>query len=342
VLAEKGTAMPSISEITQYLGTVFWNWFGIAGAILTVLEIVRTLTEKKLHISRRVTMISAVGLIIIAQFYAYQEIKIEKDRLESGQHALETQKTLAEKAVTESAKQAEELRQELRTGGISATLIPHSQVAGEHLKRVHGALLKDSIEYKEMLKRLTTTGRVSDPRETSYSSQFKAFWRPDTLSADLKNHYPQYSVTKTTLETQVAKLDLETSAMREAIKMAVPIPGGMHPGLANDIKATVEFAYFDKCQGRGDMVLTVGQRGGYNVSYASGGGGGSDGGPVPEGLERAYQIFTTWQPDPHITSRCSLLAKNAADITSSLRALDAEAKRLSEVMSLNGTCEFIK
>src|SRR5262249_32974994 len=75
--------MPSLIELSEYLVVVFNSWFGIVGAILTLLEIVRSTSSKSIPISPKVYRVCLALLIIVAQFVAYRSLMDEKRKAEA-------------------------------------------------------------------------------------------------------------------------------------------------------------------------------------------------------------------------------------------------------------------
>lgn len=79
--------MSTLFDLGHYFSTVWANWFGIVGVILTALEIIRTAANKPLPISPTIYRVCLVALIVVAQFVAYQDIEEQKRKAEDSQSA---------------------------------------------------------------------------------------------------------------------------------------------------------------------------------------------------------------------------------------------------------------
>ena len=157
------------------------------------------------------------------------------------------------------------------------------------------------------------------------------------LSADLQNHYQEYSEAKERLRKSVAEQEEEFQQTIQLVTTKLALPP-----LAEPRRSEVAWALIEKCLARGPGMTLTTQPDGYQYTVRGRTQRYSGGAAVAEDEGAAFAAFTSFTPEPEVVGHCDTMKKRAAGIVANAEKLSADALVLAEQPTLSGECKYTK
>jgi len=200
-----------------------------------------------------------------------------------------------------------------------------------HLRQLQPVLRVDAERLSQIARRVRAAGRVN-------AGEMKSLFTTDrVLSADLVNHYQEYSHGKEHLRTTASDQEEELSRTATLVAGKLTLPAA-----AEQRRSEVAEAIVEKCLTKGPgMTLTVGPDGyQYTVRGKTQRYGG--GAAVAQDEGAAFAAFTSFAPEADVTAHCDSMKKRAASIAVTAEKLAADALALAEQTTLPGDCKYTR
>lgn len=215
----------------------------------------------------------------------------------------------------------------------------------QHLNQLRPVLKSEAQSLQALATTIQSQGYLAGPRPDPVNDPRNLDARiwPETMSADLRNHFVEYDDTKKAL-LKDAK-DQEDEFRASVADLSDSIPSKRLPEMY--WRDVVAVSFIRKCMGIGNgVVLTVspsypGNLGSYGFGDAFG--GGSGGGPPPPERVAEFAAYQNLKPTKAVFAHCDSLKERSSKIVAESSALSKQALVLSEgTVVLKGDCPFLK
>ena len=215
-----------------------------------------------------------------------------------------------------------------------------SDVRQAHLRQLQPVLRTDAERLSQVARRVRGGGRVTDIRKerSDNTAELRSlFTAHRVLSADLQNHFPDYSQAKERLRKSVAEQEDEFYQTTSIVTTKLSLPPA-----AEQRRTEVTWAVLEKCLDRGPGMTLTTRPDGYQYTVRGRTQRYSGGAAVAEDEGAAFAAFTSFAPDPEVIAHCDSMKKRAAGIVVTAEKLSAEALALAEQTTLSGDCKYTK
>ena len=209
-----------------------------------------------------------------------------------------------------------------------------------HFRQLQPVLRTDAERLSQVARRMRAEGRVTDARKDRSDSAAEVrslFTAHRVLSADLANHYQDYSQAKERLRKSVADQEDEYSQTASMVATQISLPPA-----AEQRRSEVTWAILERCLGKGPGMTLTTRPDGYQYTVRGRtqryGGGAS----VAEDEGAAFAAFTSFAAEPEVTAHCDSMKKRAAGIVLTSEKLASDALALAEQTTLPGDCKYTK
>jgi hypothetical protein len=199
-----------------------------------------------------------------------------------------------------------------------------------HLKQLQPVLRGDAERLSQIARRARTEARVN-------AGDLRALFGARTLSADLPNHYPDYSQAKERLRRSAADQEDELSQTSSIVTAKLSLPPA-----AEQRRTEVTSALLERCLDKGPGMTLTTRPDGYQYTVRGRTKRYGGGAAVAEDEGAAFAAFTSFAPEADVIAHCDSLKKRAAGIVAAAEKLAADAQALSEQATLSGDCKFTK
>jgi hypothetical protein len=215
---------------------------------------------------------------------------------------------------------------------------PEARLA--HLRQLQPVLRTDAERLAQVARRVRAEARVTDARKDRSENAVELrsiFTAHRVLSADLANHYQDYSQAKERLRKSVADQEDEYSQTASMVASQLSLPPA-----AEQRRPEVTWAILERCLGKGPGMTLTTRPDGYQYTVRGRtqryGGGAS----VAEDEGAAFAAFTSFAAEPQVTAHCDSMKKRAAAIVLTADKLASDALALAEQTTLPGDCKYTK
>ncbi len=197
-----------------------------------------------------------------------------------------------------------------------------------HLRQLQPVLRTDAERMSQVARRIRAEGRLAVELRSLFISH-------RVLSADLQNHYQEYSEAKERLRKSVAEQEEEFQQTIQLVTTKLALPP-----LAEPRRSEVAWALIEKCLARGPGMTLTTQPDGYQYTVRGRTQRYSGGAAVAEDEGAAFAAFTSFTPEPDVVAHCDSMKKRAAGIIANAEKLSADALVLAEQPTLSGECKY--
>lgn len=209
-----------------------------------------------------------------------------------------------------------------------------------HLRQLQPVLRTDAERLSQVARRARAEGRVTDLRKerADNAAELRAlFTSHRVLSADLPNHYQEYSEAKERLRRGVAELEEEFQQTVQLVTTKLFIAAAGEPR-----RQEVAWAILEKCLAKGPGMTLTTRPDGYQYTVRGRSQRYSGGATVAEDEGAAFAAFTSFVPEADVVARCEGVKKRAASIVAGAEKLAAEALALAGQPALAGECKYTR
>jgi hypothetical protein len=197
-----------------------------------------------------------------------------------------------------------------------------------HLRQLQPVLRTDAERLSQVVRRMRGEARVPGDLRALFTSH-------RILSADLANHYQDYSEAKERLRKSLAEQEDE---FQQAVQL-VTTKLTLAP-TAEQRRSEVVGAILDKCLARGPGMTLTTHPDGYQYTVRGRSQRYSGGAAVAEDEGAAFAAFTAFSPEADVVAHCQSMKKRAAAIIAGAEKLSADALVLAEQTTLPGDCKY--
>jgi hypothetical protein len=199
-----------------------------------------------------------------------------------------------------------------------------------HLRQLQPVLRTDADRMSQVVRRMRGEGRVPGDLRSIFTAH-------RVLSADLPNHYQEYSEAKERLRKTVAEQEEEYQQTSQLVMTKLSLPP-----TAESRRSEVAGALLEKCLAKGPGITLTTRPDGYQYTVRGRTQRYSGGAAVAEDEGAAFAAFTSFTPEPDVVAHCDSMKKRAAGIMAAAEKLSAEALVLAEQKTLAGDCKYTK
>ncbi|PYO16381.1 MAG: hypothetical protein DMD75_01100 [Candidatus Rokuibacteriota bacterium] len=199
-----------------------------------------------------------------------------------------------------------------------------------HLRQLQPVLRTDADRMSQVARRVRAEGRLPVELRSLFTSH-------RVLSADLHNHYPEYSEAKERLRKSVTEQEEEFQQTIQLVTTKLALAPVAEPR-----RSEVAWALLEKCLARGPGMTLTTRPDGYQYTVRGRTQRYSGGAAVAEDEGAAFAAFTSFTPEPEVVGHCDTMKKRAAGIVANAEKLSADALVLAEQPTLSGECKYTK
>ena len=199
-----------------------------------------------------------------------------------------------------------------------------------HLRQLQPVLRTDADRMSQVARRVRAEGRLPVELRSLFTSH-------RVLSADLQNHYPEYSEAKERLRKSVTEQEEEFQQTIQLVTTKLALAPVAEPR-----RSEVAWALLEKCLARGPGMTLTTRPDGYQYTVRGRTQRYSGGAAVAEDEGAAFAAFTSFTPEPEVVGHCDAMKKRAAGIVANAEKLSADALVLAEQPTLSGECKYTK
>ncbi|PYN39378.1 MAG: hypothetical protein DME00_36825 [Candidatus Rokuibacteriota bacterium] len=199
-----------------------------------------------------------------------------------------------------------------------------------HLRQLQPVLRTDADRMSQVARRVRAEGRLPVELRSLFTSH-------RVLSADLHNHYPEYSEAKERLRKSVTEQEEEFQQTIQLVTTKLALAPVAEPR-----RSEVAWALLEKCLARGPGMTLTTRPDGYQYTVRGRTQRYSGGAAVAEDEGAAFAAFTSFMPEPEVVGHCDAMKKRAAGIVANAEKLSADALVLAEQPTLSGECKYTK
>ena len=199
-----------------------------------------------------------------------------------------------------------------------------------HLRQLQPVLRTDADRMSQVARRVRAEGRLPVELRSLFTSH-------RVLSADLQNHYQEYSEAKERLRKSVAEQEEEFQQTIQLVTTKLALAPVAEPR-----RSEVAWALLEKCLARGPGMTLTTRPDGYQYTVRGRTQRYSGGAAVAEDEGAAFAAFTSFTPEPEVVGHCDTMKKRAAGIVANAEKLSADALVLAEQPTLSGECKYTK
>jgi hypothetical protein len=214
-----------------------------------------------------------------------------------------------------------------------------TEVRQVHLRQLQPVLHTDAERLAQVARRMRAEGRVTDVRKdrSDNAVELRSLFSPHrVLSADLPNHFEEYSEAKERLRKSVAEQEEEFHQTVVLVMTKLSLSPVGEPR-----RSEIAWALLEKCLDRGPGMTLTTRADGY-LYTVRGRTQRYSGTTVAEDEGAAFAAFTSFAPESDMVGRCDSLKKRAAGIVATAEKLSADARGLAEQTTLPGECKYTK
>jgi hypothetical protein len=205
-----------------------------------------------------------------------------------------------------------------------------TDVRQAHLRQLQPVLRTDADRMSQVARRIRAEGRLAVELRSLFTSH-------RVLSADLQNHYQEYSEAKERLRKSVADQEEEFQQTIQLVMTKLSLPPVAEPR-----RPEVASALLEKCLAKGPGMTLTTRPDGYQYTVRGRSQRYSGGVAVAEDEGAAFAAFTSYTPESDVAAHCDSMKRRAAGIVASAEKLSAEALVLAEQPTLSGECKYTK
>ena len=227
-----------------------------------------------------------------------------------------------------------------QTHAADTRLARATDVREAHLRQLQPVLRIDAERMSQVARRIRAEGRVTDLRKERSDNAVELrslFTSHRVLSADLQNHYPEYSEAKDRLRRSVGEQEEEFQQTIQLVMVKLS-----PPPVAEPRRPEIALAILEKCLGKGPGMTLTTRPDGYQYTVRGRTQRYSSGAAVAEDEGAAFAAFTSFGPEPEVVAHCDSMKKRAAGIAANAEKLSADALALAGQTSLPGECKYTK
>jgi len=213
------------------------------------------------------------------------------------------------------------------TDGLQARV---SDARQAHLRQLQPVLRTEAERLSQIARRVRAEGRVTGELGSLFTAH-------RVLSADLPNHYQDYSQAKERLRKSVAEQEDELSQTASIVTTKLSLAPA-----AESRRSEITGAILERCLGRGPGMTLTTRPDGYQYTVRGRTQRYGGGAAVAEDEGAAFAAFTSFAPEPDVTAHCDSLKKRAAGIVVTADKLAADALALAQQTTLSGDCKYTK
>jgi len=197
-----------------------------------------------------------------------------------------------------------------------------------HLRQLQPVLRTDADRLSQVVRRMRGEAHVPGDLRALFTSH-------RTLSADLANHYQEYSEMKERLRKSLADQEEEFQQTVQLVTTKLALAPAAEPRRSEVVGAILE-----KCLARGPGLTLTTRPDGYQYTVRGRSQRYSGGAAVAEDEGAAFAGFTAFAPEADVVAHCESMKKRAAAIMASAEKLSADALVLAEQTPLPGDCKY--
>jgi len=205
-----------------------------------------------------------------------------------------------------------------------------TDVRQAHLRQLQPVLRTDADRMSQVARRVRVEGRLPVELRSLFTSH-------RVLSADLQNHYAEYSEAKERLRKSVAEQEEEFQQTIQLVTTKLALAPVAEPR-----RSEVAWALLEKCLARGPGMTLTTRPDGYQYTVRGRTQRYGGGAAVAEDEGAAFAAFTSFTPEPEVVAHCDTMKKRAAGIVANAEKLSADALVLAEQPTLSGECKYTK
>jgi hypothetical protein len=209
-----------------------------------------------------------------------------------------------------------------------------------HLRQLQPVLRTDADRMSQVARRVRAEGRATDIRKerSDNASELRSlFTSHRVLSADLQNHFQEYSEAKESLRKSIAEQEEEFQQTIQLVMTKLSLPTGAEPR-----RPEVAWALLEKCLARGPGMTLTTRPDGYQYTVRGRTQRYTGGAAVAEDEGAAFAAFTSFTPEPDVVAHCDSMKKRAVGIVANAEKLSADALVLAGQPTLSGECKYTK
>jgi hypothetical protein len=199
-----------------------------------------------------------------------------------------------------------------------------------HLHQLQPVLRTEAERLSQIARRVRAEGRLTGDLRSLFTAH-------RVLSADLPNHYQDYSQAKERLRKSVTEQEDELSQTASIVTTKLSLAPAAEPR-----RSEITSAILEKCLDKGPGMTLTTRPDGYQYTVRGRTQRYGGGAVVAEDEGAAFAAFTSFAPEADVTVHCDSLKKRAAGIVVTAERLSADARALSEQSTLSGDCKYTK
>ena len=197
-----------------------------------------------------------------------------------------------------------------------------------HHRQLQPVLRTDADRLSQVVRRMRGEAHVPGDLRALFTSH-------RTLSADLANHFQDYSEAKERLRKSLADQEEEFQQTAQLLTTKLTLAPAGEPRRSEVVGAILE-----KCLARGPGMTLTTRPDGYQYTVRGRSQRYSGGAAVAEDEGAAFAAFTSFTPEADVVAHCESLKKRGSAIMASAEKLSADALALAEQTTLSGDCKF--
>lgn len=197
-----------------------------------------------------------------------------------------------------------------------------------HHRQLQPVLRTDADRLSQVVRRMRGEAHVPGDLRALFTSH-------RTLSADLANHFQDYSEAKERLRKSLADQEEEFQQTAQLLTTKLALAPAGEPRRSEVVGAILE-----KCLARGPGMTLTTRPDGYQYTVRGRSQRYSGGAAVAEDEGAAFAAFTAFIPEADVVAHCESLKKRASAIMASAEKLSSDALVLAEQTTLSGDCKY--
>jgi hypothetical protein len=197
-----------------------------------------------------------------------------------------------------------------------------------HHRQLQPVLRTDADRLSQVVRRMRGEAHVPGDLRALFTSH-------RTLSADLANHFQDYSEAKERLRKSLADQEEEFQQTAQLVTTKLTLAPAGEPRRSEVVGAILE-----KCLVRGPGMTLTTRPDGYQYTVRGRSQRYSGGAAVAEDEGAAFAAFTSFIAEADVVAHCESLKKRASSIMASAEKLSADALVLAEQTTLSGDCKY--
>jgi hypothetical protein len=205
-----------------------------------------------------------------------------------------------------------------------------SDVRQAHLHQLQPVLRTEAERLSQVARRVRAEGRVTGDLKSLFTAH-------RVLSADLPNHYQDFSQAKERLRKSVAEQEDEYAQTASIVTTKLSLAPAAEPR-----RSEITSAILEKCLDKGPGMTLTTRPDGYQYTVRGRTQRYGGGAAVAEDEGAAFAAFTSFAPEPDVIAHCDNLKKRASGIVVTADKLAADALALAERTTLSGDCKYTK